>query len=126
VVSTSDNASKKDGRVSWLTDVAAGATSTFTVTAVVGKLPPTTLRLASVACARAAGTAKPMVCATDTDLLPAGLAQSQAERQRVAKTGHWWGAWWSLAAAVPLVGLGLVAFPAPRRWLSRHRRPAAR
>jgi hypothetical protein len=53
--------------------------------------PPDLLRLASVACASTADGARPVVCATHSDQLPAGAAVAAA-RTTTASGAHagWW------------------------------------
>lgn len=61
-----------DGTVAWHTDLPAGRNTAFVVQAEVAKPPGNQLRLASVACATVDGNSRPIVCAADSDRLPAG------------------------------------------------------
>jgi uncharacterized repeat protein (TIGR01451 family) len=105
-VSTDHRGKAGGGRVAWTVDLAAGGESTLATVARVGRTPDALLRLATVACAAVTGDAKPVVCSTHSDLLPAGAA-------RPAPTGshpRWYG-----AGAVALVGGVLVAMLMRRR-----------
>ena len=82
VTEASENGLVKDGRVTWLTALPAGATRTFLVSARVTRPPAQTLRLAAVACVAPPGAAQPTVCAAHLDALPAAARAAQA-----AKTG---------------------------------------
>jgi uncharacterized repeat protein (TIGR01451 family) len=85
--------------VAWLIDLGAGQESTLTTIAKAGQTPDDLLRLATVACATAPGDTKPLVCATHSDLLPAGarVARTDAPANR--------GLWFLLGATL----LALVA-----------------
>lgn len=63
------------GVVRWQVDVPAGKSVTLRTSVEVGKdLPSGELRLATVACATTSPKASPIVCAADSDQLPAGAA----------------------------------------------------
>ncbi|CAO5254747.1 DUF11 domain-containing protein [Frankia sp. AgKG'84/4] len=61
-----------DGAVTWHTGLPAGRATAFGLHAEVTKPPGGQLRLASVVCATAGDDARPIVCAADSDQLPAG------------------------------------------------------
>lgn len=77
---SSDPAATQDGpTVGWTIDLAASQTVTLTSTATVGETPDDLLRLATTVCASTSPTDAPLVCASDSDLLPAGAAAAEAE-----------------------------------------------
>ncbi|MGC4811004.1 hypothetical protein ACLQ29_10805 [Micromonospora sp. DT228] len=110
LVSADRGGKSRDGAVTWDTDLTVGQESTFTTVARVGETPKDLLRLATVACATAKDGKKPLVCATHSDLLPAGAVAPAAER-----SGMSWP--WSAGAVVALLIVGLGAIV-----LLRHRR----
>ncbi|MGC4746827.1 hypothetical protein ACLQ28_14350 [Micromonospora sp. DT201] len=116
-VSADRGGKARDGAVTWATDLKVGQESTFTTVARVGETPKDLLRLATVACATAKGGTKPLVCATHSDLLPAGAVAPAAE-----DTGISW--LWSAGAAVALLIVGLGAFVQLRRYRRRRVLPA--
>ncbi|WP_410816493.1 hypothetical protein [Micromonospora sp. 050-3] len=115
LVSADRGGKARDGAVTWATDLKVGQESTFTTVARVGETPKDLLRLATVACATAKGGTKPLVCATHSDLLPAGAVAPAAE-----DTGTSW--LWSAGAAAALLIIGLGAFVLRHR--NRRRRVA--
>ncbi|GGO32695.1 DUF11 domain-containing protein [Micromonospora parathelypteridis] len=124
LVSADRGGKARDGAVTWATDLKVGQESTFTTVARVGETPKDLLRLATVACATAKGGTKPLVCATHSDLLPAGAVAPVAE-----DTGTSW-VWYAGAAAALLI-IGLGAFALLRRYRRRrvvpaHAHPASR
>jgi uncharacterized repeat protein (TIGR01451 family) len=77
------------GVVRWEVDVPAGKTVTLRTTVEVGQdLPPGELRLATVACAATSPKAAPIVCASDSDQLPAGAAAVEQQQTLDAPTGQ--------------------------------------
>jgi uncharacterized repeat protein (TIGR01451 family) len=64
--------------VSWTVSVKASESVTLSTTMTAGETPGELLRLAVVACALAAPTEPPVVCASDSDILPAGVAAEKA------------------------------------------------
>ncbi|WP_375423214.1 hypothetical protein [uncultured Friedmanniella sp.] len=109
------------GQVSWTLDVPATGHRTVSTTLEVGSHPaPDLLRLASVACVRATPSGPPLVCATDSDELPAGAAAASAasaasaapaasSSASVGVTG------WSIAAGVAALLAAAVAVLVVRR-----------
>lgn len=77
-VSADGRGSASKGQVRWSVDVAPGKEATFHTVAEVGATPEDLLRLASIACASAEGSDRPIVCATHSDQLPAGAAAAEA------------------------------------------------
>ena len=91
---SSDGATRKGNTVSWKVDVAPGKTVTKkTRVAVATKPPADLLRFAVIACAAASAKAPPVVCAADSDQLPAGAAaektRSQLETPAAASRPAW-------------------------------------
>jgi uncharacterized repeat protein (TIGR01451 family) len=76
LLSASPHGIAADGRVTWPAAIPAGGTKTFRVVARVTQTPARLLRLAAVACASAAGSSRPIVCAAHLDRLPAATAAS--------------------------------------------------
>jgi uncharacterized repeat protein (TIGR01451 family) len=73
------------GMVSWRLNLKANGKATLHTKMSISKTPKDLLRLASVSCASASTKGPPIVCATDSDQLPAGVA---AEARKVsAATG---------------------------------------
>ncbi|MCM3921830.1 DUF11 domain-containing protein [Frankia sp. AiPs1] len=62
----------RDGTVTWRTGLRSGRDTVFGVRAEVTKPPPGLLRLAAVVCVAAHADSRPIVCAADSDRLPAG------------------------------------------------------
>jgi uncharacterized repeat protein (TIGR01451 family) len=102
----------RKGAVQWKLDLPATEHATFHTTLTVGKSPPDELlRLATVACAKTSPKAAALVCASDSDQLPAG-AKAEADQQRSAADpatiqSRWWyaGGATALVAAAFLVAL---------------------
>ena len=110
------------GVVRWDVDVPAGGSVTLRSSVEVGKdLPPGELRLATVACAGTSPKDPPIVCASDSDQLPAGATAAEQQRQVEQAAGRPRRAW-----LLPL-GLGtgalLVAALAALHVLRRRRGP---
>jgi uncharacterized repeat protein (TIGR01451 family) len=75
----------KAGTVSWRLNLEASGKATLHTKMSVSKTPKDLLRLASVSCASASTEGPPIVCATDSDQLPAGVAAEA--RKAGAATG---------------------------------------
>jgi uncharacterized repeat protein (TIGR01451 family) len=78
LVSAENEGSAQDGVVMWRIALEPSATATVRTTMTVVPTPDEQLRVASVACAKTADDAPPIVCATHSDQLPAGAAASAA------------------------------------------------
>ncbi len=104
------------GQVAWHVGLPAGRTGTFSVTGQVGKTPKAVLRLATVACATAAGSSRPIVCAAHSDELPAGAAAGRQAATSTRPSGLRYG----LAGALILL-LGITGALAGRRFAARRR-----
>ena len=105
------------GTVRWTTSVAPGRTVVLHTVARVTATPSDLLRLASVACVADAADGPPLVCASDSDLLPTGRRAaaravaadvSRASRRATPASGPDGSSPIALALAV-LVGAALVA-----------------
>ncbi|MFC7645278.1 hypothetical protein ACFQX6_35065 [Streptosporangium lutulentum] len=70
-VSADGHGTVRKGQVVWSANLGAGKDVTFHTTAKVQATPDHLLRLATVACASTGADAKPIVCATHSDQLPA-------------------------------------------------------
>lgn len=81
VMSATRRPATRPGTLTWQISLPAGHTATFRVTGRVGHTPAQLLRLATVACASAGSSTRPIVCGAHSDELPAGaVAASQAGR----------------------------------------------
>ncbi|MEV8638149.1 hypothetical protein AB0395_41500 [Streptosporangium sp. NPDC051023] len=89
-VSADGHGTSKEGEVAWNVDLPAGKDATFHTTAQVLATPEDLLRLATIACASAAGGDRPIVCATHSDQLPAGAAAEAAGRAISSATDRPW------------------------------------
>ena len=79
-VSAGRHGTVRSGSVRWRVTLGAGQKTTMTTSMTVAARPPATLlRLASVACAAGSQTGRPLVCASDSDELPAGAAATAAQ-----------------------------------------------
>lgn len=110
----------KDGTVTWHTDLAAGRDTALVVQAEVTKPQAGQLRLASVACATINGDSRPIVCAADSDKLPAGAGAHSTAPGSAASSGP---RGWLLVLYVG-IGVGaalalLAGLVGRRRWSSR-------
>jgi uncharacterized repeat protein (TIGR01451 family) len=107
--------------VVWTVDLKPAATATMHTSMTVTATPNALLRLATVACASLTAKGAPIVCATDSDQLPAGAAAAKeaAPKPKAAasSSGH---GWWYVA------GGGVLALGAAATLVARRRkRPAA-
>lgn len=105
----------KDGAIDWTVNVRAGGEAVLHSTMTVSPTAPELLRLATVACARSSTDTPPIVCASDSDQLPAGAL---AERPTATPDDT---VWWILAGGVGLLGVAVVVTVLMRR--RRTRRP---
>jgi uncharacterized repeat protein (TIGR01451 family) len=103
-----DGGTKAKGAVRWTLDVPAGKSVTLRTSVEVGQdLAPDELRLATVACASTTPRAAPLVCASDSDQLPAGATAAEDQRHlEAAATGG--RPAWLLPTGVAAGGLLLV------------------
>jgi uncharacterized repeat protein (TIGR01451 family) len=108
LVSADHGGTANGARVTWTLDLKPGGQSTVTTVGRVGQTPSSLLRLAAVACATAEHGSKPLVCATHSDLLPAGAAVAGVHQP--ASHRIWYG-----IGAVALAGITVAAFLFMRR-----------
>jgi uncharacterized repeat protein (TIGR01451 family) len=87
--------------VNWNLDVKAAEKATLSTTMTVGETPADLLRLASVACALAVPTDQPIVCASDSDMLPAGAAAAAADTANPQTIDHTLG--WVIGGSLAVV-----------------------
>jgi uncharacterized repeat protein (TIGR01451 family) len=87
LISASRHGAARAGRVSWWVSLPVGHSGTFRVVGRAGRTPAHLLRLATVACAAADGSIKPVVCAAHSDRLPAG-ALAAALKPGTAAAGN--------------------------------------
>lgn len=109
--------------VSWTVNIKAAEKVTLHTSLTVAATPATLLRLATVVCAQLSAKGPPLVCASDSDELPAGaLAAAAADAsQDVSSTALWTSRKVVVPAAIAVVAMGgasllLVA----RRRRTRH------
>ncbi len=100
----------KAGVVTWTITVKPGASIRLSTSGQVGPTGAQLLRLATVACAAQKANGPPLVCATDSDLLPAGAAALQPRARGNAVS-------WYVGAGVLLVAaaVGVLAYLRRRR-----------
>jgi uncharacterized repeat protein (TIGR01451 family) len=120
LISVSRHGARGAGHVSWQVNLPPGHADTFRVVARVGKTPRQLLRLAAVACASASAHGRPIVCATDSDQLPAGAVAAAHVSQASPGRGHLQPASVILAAVVVVLAAGGAW------WLAIRRRRASR
>jgi len=81
LISASRRPATRPGSLTWRISLPAGHTERFRVTGRVGRTPGQLLRLATVVCASAGSSTRPIVCGAHSDELPAGaVAAAQAGR----------------------------------------------
>ena len=85
LISATRRPATRPGSLTWRISLPAGHTSTFRVTGRVGHTPGQLLRLATVVCASAGSSTRPIVCGAHSDELPAG-AVAAAQQGRAAAT----------------------------------------
>ena len=108
------------GQVTWSAGIPAGGTKTFRVVARVTPTPARLLRLAAVACASAAGSSRPIVCAAHLDRLPAATAAMAASASRAAGPSDAVPLGYA-AAALAVLAVAVLAVIARRRARLRRR-----
>ena len=108
LTSTDPEASKKSQTLTWEVDIKPGKTASIRSAVAVGAtLPDGLLRLATVACARTSAKAAPLVCASDSNQLPAG-AVADEQRRELEETAADVEGWWPLPGAMVLAGVVLA------------------
>ena len=114
-LSSADADGKRRGAaVEWTVDLEATKKATFKTTMKLVDTPDELLRLATVACAKVSAKSAPVVCASDSNLLPAGAAAQTPQQTPTPMTER---SWWLIGAAVAaaLLVAGLVLLIARRR-----------
>lgn len=119
---SADSAGTLDGStISWEVNLKAAETTSLSSVVAVGETPADLLRLATTVCAAASTAAAPIVCASDSDLLPAG-AQASVEAAEGDSGSRQWAAW-----AVPaLIALTVLLIAAAASLIVRHRKRKVR
>jgi uncharacterized repeat protein (TIGR01451 family) len=114
LVAAAGASAAKAGSIRWHLDLEANGKATFHATMKVTQTPAELLRLATVACARTSSEAPPIVCAADSDQLPAGASAvaGNAASAHPAGNGRWY-----LAVGVGLfvVALAVLAVRQARK-----------
>lgn len=119
LVSADGKGQRKSHAVTWVVDVKASAKATVHSTLTVARgTPKDLLRLATVACAKVTAKGPPLVCAADSDQLPAGAAAEAASAQATVPGTPLTGIKGQiLGAGAATVGFSLLA-----AWVLRRRR----
>lgn len=78
LLSADGQGDEKSDLVQWKVDLKATKEITFKTSLKLAETPAEVLRLATVACAKVSAKAAPVVCASDSDMLPAGAAAAEA------------------------------------------------
>jgi len=108
--------------VRWTVDLGAAGDVTLHTTTTVSSPPTDVLRLASVACASTDAAGPPIVCASHSDLLPAGAAELEAAGAPGPTSSASSGRPWYLGGvivAVVVVGVGALLVALRRRSMRR-------
>lgn len=114
------------GAITWRVKVkASGKAVLHTTMTVAAHTPQDLMRLATVTCAKVSAKGPPLVCAADSDQLPAGAA-AEATAARAAAPAGLWTRLQSQAVVVgaAAVGMALVVAFLIRRRRRRRRRKA--
>jgi uncharacterized repeat protein (TIGR01451 family) len=119
LISVSRHGVRRAGQVSWQLNLPPGQAATFRIVARVGKTPKQTLRLATVACASAGAHGRPIVCATDSDQLPAGAIAAAHVGQASPGRGH------LRPVSIVLAAVVVVVAAAGAWWVAIRRRRAS-
>lgn len=102
------------GEVRWEIDLPASDEATFRTTLTVDEATPDELlRLATVACAKTSPKAAALVCASDSDQLPAGAAAE--EEQAALASPPVRPLWWYVGGAAALMAAGTAVVALTRR-----------
>ena len=110
VVSAGSHGDEAKGKISWSVDLGAAQKVTVRTTLALGTTPGSALRLATVACAQVSAKGPALVCASDSDQLPAGAA-AEAAQALVAPSSGWLDGrtpWYVGGAALVLVLVGAL------------------
>ena len=122
-VSADQDGTQDGDAVVWTQDLAASGVFTAQLSATVGAPVAGDLRLASVVCAAVAADQPPLVCASDSDQLPAGAeveaAQAAAASSTGATTANGSPRWWWFAGGAGVLGLAGAAVAVVHRRRTR-------
>ena len=123
--SAESNGRNHRGEVRWTLDLPAPRTVTLrTVIAVSKETPPEMRRLAIVACAATSNKGAALVCASDSDQLPAG-AQAQRSQAEEDVGAMQMPAWWLIAGPGLILSAFVIGIVAKLRtsWARRRKEP---
>jgi uncharacterized repeat protein (TIGR01451 family) len=87
VVSAGSHGDQGKGEISWSVDLGAAQKTTLHTTMALGTTAGSAMRLATVACAQVSAKGPPLVCASDSDLLPAGAAAEVLQAETASPSG---------------------------------------
>ncbi len=124
-LSADSNGRNHRGEVRWKLDLPATRTVTLrTVIAVAKETPPEMHRLAIVACAATSNKGAALVCASDSDQLPAG-AQAQRSQAEEDVGAMQMPAWWLIAGPGLILSAFVIGIVAKLRtsWARRRKEP---
>jgi uncharacterized repeat protein (TIGR01451 family) len=107
-------------RISWTVDLAATTETVVRSTMTVSETPPELLRLATVACAATSADGPPIVCASDSDQLPAGAAAEVAHAEEAAAVASSELLRWYLVGGAVLVVAAVAVLLLIRRRRAQH------
>jgi uncharacterized repeat protein (TIGR01451 family) len=109
-------------KVTWKLDLKTAKKLVLHASMTVATTPDDLSRLATVACAQVSATGPPLVCATDSDQLPAGAVAESAQHaleQHSAASSH--RVWWYSGGMVAVVGIAVASFLLTRSRAAAHR-----
>jgi len=84
LIAKDSKATESKGIVTWKVDIKPTEKATLEMSLAVLSTPDEVLRLATVACVKVSKKSPPIVCASDSNQLPAGAAAQQAESTTMA------------------------------------------
>jgi uncharacterized repeat protein (TIGR01451 family)/LPXTG-motif cell wall-anchored protein len=105
----------RDGYVRWKVSLEATAKAVVHATMTVYDTPPDQPRLASMACVSAADNQRPIVCATHSDQLSAGVAAVTAQTRTGPPASGSRAGWWYLLGGLVMLSIGGLAVFLRRR-----------
>jgi uncharacterized repeat protein (TIGR01451 family) len=122
-VSADTRGVRRADKVTWKLDLNKGRKIVVHASMTAATPPEDLLRLATVACAQLSTTDPPLVCATDSDQLPAGAvaesAQQAAEQPGASSPSR---VWWYVGGAVALAGVAAASLIAVQARFAAHQR----
>jgi uncharacterized repeat protein (TIGR01451 family) len=102
-------------RITWRRKLPAGGSGRYRVVARVDQVPAPARRLAVVACATIKADRRPLVCATDSDILPAAAPHEDHEASASGQS------LWYVGAALALLLMASLGLHLRRRLMRRGR-----